>query len=81
MREKKNRFSCPADFIENYHDDAELVVNFGYWVFWSPDENETPETFKKKQKRILRITDELLRKNKGVPLPGYWQVTLLMVRG
>lgn len=81
MKDKSQRFSCAADCIEGYDASTELKVNCKYWVFWSPEEDESPASYLVKQKRIMHVTDSLLRQNKGKAMAGYYECTLLLFAG
>lgn len=79
--EGRTRFNCPANYIQNYDERKEIKVNSKEWVFWSSNEEVTPSSYLKQQKRILRVTSDVIKSNRGVCPPGYYLVTVLMVAG
>ncbi|KAK3918397.1 BEN domain-containing protein 5 [Frankliniella fusca] len=70
-----DRISCPISYFED--DVTDLKLGETYWLFWSPIEGETPTDCLRRQKKILRVTDEVVRKNNGTNPAGYYEGVLL----
>jgi len=66
---------------------TDLKVDSIYWVFWSPEESDTPLTMSKKGNKIVQIDDllekerERRKKSNGGPLKGYYKALLLDLQG
>lgn len=80
VREGNNRFNCPANYVQDYHENKRLQVGSQRWVFWSQSD-ESIEEYMQREKRIVRVDSKVRRQNKGKFITGYYLATILAIQG
>lgn len=75
----KIKANVPLNFIENY-DSIQIQESKKYYVFWSPNENESPESVLESQGKLMRV-EKIKKSAKILPLSGYYQATVLLLAG
>jgi len=69
----------PLSFIQDFDKESKVSTTRQYWVFWSNDDNMTPEDFLKENDTIPKISNEAAAAE--TTDAGYYRATIIVVTG